>query len=92
MKTKTLPKRLEAVEAFLSRLEKAKALHREGRVEPLGGSLYLVQGSRPYLVDLEEASCTCPDWGRGHACKHLVAAYLHEKEKKPKEKRVEVRI
>jgi SWIM zinc finger len=30
----------------------------------------------PYLVDLSERSCTCPDHWKGHYCKHRLAANI----------------
>lgn len=31
-----------------------------------------------YLVDLDRRTCTCPDFRKGHICKHRIAAYLIE--------------
>lgn len=93
--------RLGRLEELLKRLERAEALVAEGRVHEVEGlpRRYVVEGSRPYLVDLFEESCTCPDFAKGHTCKHLMAAYLWERERtakteerKTKEEMVEVRL
>jgi hypothetical protein len=31
-----------------------------------------------YRVDLGEKTCTCPDAGKGNACKHRIAAWMHQ--------------
>lgn len=69
--------------SFLTRLEKAKALVREGRVHPVQGlpDIFVVEsqeGKGLYLVDLGQETCTCPAWtqGKTRPCKHLVAAAL----------------
>lgn len=87
-------KRLERVEELLKRLERAQALLGEGKVFPVPGlpGRYVVAGSQDYLVNLEEERCTCPDHAKGHVCKHLLAAWLLEREarrkkgEKPEEK------
>ena len=33
-------------------------------------------------MDLEREACTCPDYARGHTCKHLLAAVLLERGEK----------
>lgn len=72
------------VEGFLSRLERAEAILLEGRVHRVEGlpHAYVVRGSETYLVDLERETCTCPDHGKGHTCKHLLAAVLLERGEK----------
>ena len=72
------------VEEFLSRLERAEAILLEGRVHRVEGMphTYVVRGSENYLVDLERESCTCPDYARGHTCKHLLATVLLERGEK----------
>jgi uncharacterized Zn finger protein len=69
------------VEGFLSRLERAEAILLEGRVHQVEGMphTYVVRGSETYLVDLERETCTCPDHGKGHTCKHLLAVVLLER-------------
>ncbi len=55
-----------------------------GHVRPLGGSLYLVDGSagNVYVVDVTEGSCNCPDGRAPHDdagrkfCKHYCAVLL----------------
>ena len=32
----------------------------------------------PYQVDLVARTCTCPDYSKGHFCKHRVAAHMFE--------------
>ena len=68
----------ERIEAFLKRLERAEALVQEGRVHPVQGvdTLFVVRGGQPYVVDLEGETCTCPDFAKGHICKHFIAAVL----------------
>lgn len=70
--------KLQKIEGFLDRLERAEALLLEGRAHRVEGlpSTYVVRGSQNYLVSLEEGTCTCPDAERGHTCKHLLAAVL----------------
>ncbi len=96
MKTAKEKGRLGRLEELLKRLERAEALVAEGRVHPVEGlpGHYVVEGSRPYLVDLEGETCTCPDFAKGHTCKHLMAAYLWEKglEAGRKEELVEVKL
>jgi len=74
----------ERIEGFLSRLERAEAILLEGRVHRVEGlpHTYVVRGSQNYLVDLEKETCTCPDHGRSHTCKHLLAAVLLERGEK----------
>lgn len=71
----------EKVEGFLRRLERAEALLLEGRVHRVEGlpHLYVVRGGQAYLVNSQEETCTCPDHGKGHVCKHLLAAFLLER-------------
>ena len=68
----------ERIEGFLSRLERAETILLEGRVHRVEGMphTYVVRGSQNYLVDLKKETCTCPDHGRSHTCKHLLAAVL----------------
>jgi len=72
------------LEEFLNRLERAEAILLEGRVHRVEGlpHTYVVRGSENYLVNLEKETCTCPDHGRGHTCKHLLAAVLLERGEK----------
>ena len=76
----------ERIEGFLNRLERAEAILLEGRVHRVEGMphTYVVRGSENYLylVDLEKETCTCPDYTRGHTCKHLLAAVLLERGEK----------
>lgn len=82
--------RLQKIEAVLTRLERAEALLMEGRVHRVEGlpQTYVVRGSQLYLVDLGTQTCTCPDFQKGHTCKHILAAYLLARGEKKEVKEV----
>jgi len=78
---------IQKIEALSKRLEQAKALVADGKVEKLvpDGSEWVVDSqSEPdkfYLVKLDgQARCSCPDFKRRHGeiqyCKHVLAAYI----------------
>jgi hypothetical protein len=69
------------------RLERGLAIARSNGVTPYADpgnpqstNLYKVRSSNPlqspYLVDLHNRSCTCPDHWKGHFCKHRIAANI----------------
>ena len=63
------------------RQERALKLALGGHVIHLSDRIFSVrseEGNHAYLVDLDQSSCTCPDWRKGHVCKHRIAAYLIE--------------
>lgn len=65
-----------------SRLDRGIRLFIADMVEPTNEpDIYIVRSeSNPlgaYRVDLAAKTCTCPDSGRGNACKHRCAAWLH---------------
>lgn len=78
----------EKIEGFLDRLERAENLLMEGKVHRVEGlnKVYVVRGSQPYLVDLEVETCNCPDYSKGHVCKHLLAVLLLERAERKKAK------
>jgi len=66
-------------------LAKAKA----AAIKPIVGAKYLVPSASHgggYVVDVDEKSCTCPDWqelgghGRVHCCKHVWAVLVVRQE------------
>ena len=76
------------------RLERGLALAMEGAVmpytdrgQPWQKNLYQVRSSNPYkppfsyLVDLDALTCECPDFEKGHCCKHLLACQITEQAK-----------
>lgn len=81
------------VEEFLNRLERAEAILLEGRIHRVEGlaHTYVVRGNEPYLVDLDKETCTCPDHGKGHTCKHLLAAVLLERAEHKARKETQVK-
>ena len=83
----------ERIEGFLSRLERTETILLEGRVHRVEGlpHTYVVRGSENYLVDLEKETCTCPDHGRGHTCKHLLAVVLLERAEHKARKETQVK-
>jgi hypothetical protein len=67
--------------ALNGREERALKLALEGHVTHKAERVYSVRSEdskHAYLVDLEERSCTCPDYLKGNVCKHRLAAYLVE--------------
>lgn len=63
------------------RQERALKLALGGNVTHLSDRIFSVRsekGNHAYLVNLDQGSCTCPDWRKGHVCKHRIAAYLIE--------------
>ena len=71
------------------RLERGLALAAEeavmpytDRSQPWHKNLFQVRSANPYkppfsyLVDLEALTCECPDFERGHHCKHILAAQI----------------
>lgn len=77
----------EKIEGFLDRLERAENLLMEGKVHRVEGlNMYVVRGSQPYLVDLEAETCNCPDYSKGHVCKHLLAVLLLERAERKRAK------
>ena len=70
---------------FNGRLERGLQIAMTGGVMPdkdLGklNGYFKVRSSNPnnppYLVDLHQRSCTCPDHWKGHFCKHRIAANI----------------
>lgn len=82
--------KLQRIEGFLARLERAQNILLEGRVHRVEGlpRTYVVRGTQNYLVSLEGETCTCPDHAKGHTCKHLLAVVLLERAERGKEVRV----
>lgn len=83
----------QKVESFLDRLERAEQILIEGRIHRVEGMehVYVVRGTRPYLVNTQEMTCTCPDHTeRGRTCKHILATVLLERaEQKERKERVQ---
>lgn len=76
---------IQKIEALSKRLERAKALVKEGKVEKLTHTEWAVDSERDqskwYLVKLNgRATCSCPDFKRRHEeirfCKHLLAVEI----------------
>jgi hypothetical protein len=68
-------------ERLNGRQERALKLAIGGHVMHKSGRIYSVRSENnqhAYLVDLDRGTCTCPDCGKGHICKHRIAAYLVE--------------
>ena len=60
-----------------ARTHKAHELVESGNVTYYGDYKFKVHsqyGGSTYSVDIKSGSCTCPDHGNGHKCKHLRAA------------------
>ena len=71
------------------RLERGLTLALEGAVTPISDSgqawdtnLFEVRSANQwappysYDVDLDEETCTCPDFANGHICKHIYATQI----------------
>ena len=76
---------------FNGRFERGVLLAKQGAVKKVSDPkrpdmlhLFRVRSSNPYippgsyLVDLEHGTCECPDFWKGHYCKHRIAARIIE--------------
>ncbi len=76
------------------RLERGLYLAAQGAVSPLFDPsqpcrtrLFQVRSSNQYvppfsyMVDLDALTCECPDYQKGHHCKHILAAQITEQAK-----------
>ena len=61
------------------RQQRGHLLAQDPRIKHVEGAMWFVPSERAggYLVNVETATCSCPDHtGRGARCKHLVAVEL----------------
>lgn len=69
-------------QAKLKRLERAKALLKEGKVWPVVGTEWFIAGQNgKYLINPTKGTCTCPDFSKRKDqhkgwCKHRLAVWL----------------
>jgi len=80
-----------SVQAYVDYQESKRRARTAGvlpRLSKMGDALYQVQAQpTPYLVDLEEGTCTCPDFRKPNSqrfsvrCKHVLAALEMEEAK-----------